>query len=165
MARLSQHSNNRTHKRGRGIKFNPDPAEFRKVCGLSPYNTSLMKHFGIGVETFYSFIDKERYKEEKDLNYKSDFLDALKTERMRFKKLISDSFYNKIAEGDTASIIFGMKLYNGAMEEKDLKTLALKRKEFILKSKQYLTDLAKKFDLNYEQLCEFSNKYFTDIKD
>lgn len=159
--RLSQYSK---QKKAKTNKFDPDIKEWRKVCRLSPYNITIIKHFGISKETFCAFIDRERYKEEQNPKYHSDYVDALKIERMRFRELISDSFYNKISEGDTASVIFGMKLYNGAIEAKDLSALAIKRKELTLKSNQFLSQLAEKFQLDKEEIKQFAEKYFTHVK-
>lgn len=160
--RVSQHSRDKKGKRGQN-PFAPDLKEWQLACKLYKYDTQIAKHFDICKETFYSFIDKQRCLLEQGKS--AEFLDAYKKGRNDTTQFVLTKLMESVKNSDIAAIIFAAKTYGGLKEAKDTDAHLLKKKEYILKSKQYLTDLAKKFELNYEQLCEFSNKYFSDIKD
>ena len=154
--RLSQHS--RSRKTGR-VAFKPDLNEWAEICRISAYDTQIWRHFMIAKETFYAFLDRERYAEEQTGEY-SAYLDAYKKERAHTRKTISDAFMKSIEAGDTSSIIFAMKTYHDLIEAKDVAHIELKKEEVMLKKKVFLTNLANKFNLNYTQLDEFANKFF-----
>lgn len=159
--RLSQHSLSKKGKPGKAA-FEPNIKEWTKACEISAFDTQIIKYFSISKETFYSFIDKARY--IADNGNKSEYLDAYINGRKKTKNMIAESFFNKIKDGDTSSVIFGMKSYNGALEAKDVYLIEMKKRELELKQKQFLTELANKFELNYEQLDEFAGKYFKESK-
>lgn len=163
MARLSKES---IAKKGRGgpSPFSPDIKAWKKICGLSAYDTQIQKYFGISQETFYAFLDRERYKQEQDPKYRSEFLESHKAERNKTKEMIANKFLEKIQEGDTSSVIFGMKTYNGMIEAQFHKIIELKKIEVAFKTKQFLTELGSKFNLNYEELNAFAEKFFKDSK-
>lgn len=158
--RISEHS--RSRKEGRK-PFKPDLSEWKEICKISAYDQQIYRHFRINAETFYRFLDKERYKQEQDNTYKSEFVESYQIDRMNTKKLISNAFIKNIETGDVSSVIFGMKTYNGLIESKDIAHIELKKKEVALKSKEFLTNLANKFDLNFDELKQFAKKYFQDI--
>ncbi len=151
-------------KKAGKLEFLPEVEMWTKVCQTAAYDTQIYKSFSICKDTFYSFLDRERCKEEQDPLYKSAYLAAYINKRHETRQLISDAFLENIIKGDTASILFGMKTYNGLIEAKDIKHIELKKKEVALKTKMFLTDLANKFNLNFEELKEFANQHFKDIK-
>lgn len=158
MARKSQFS----QMRKKGIMpFSPELDDWTQACRIAAYDIQIFKYFGICKETFYSFIDKERYKVEQGEN--SDFLDAYIQGRKKTKNMIAEAFLEKIADKDTASVLFGMKTYNGVIEQKDIEHIELKKQQLALKSNEYLTQLAEKFGLNKEELKEYSHKFFHDL--
>ncbi|MES2615508.1 MAG: hypothetical protein V4591_08840 [Bdellovibrionota bacterium] len=154
--RLSQHSKSR--KAGR-TAFKPHLQEWTEICKVSAYDTQIWRHFMISKETFYAFLDRERYSEEQTGEY-SAYLDTYKKERAGTRKMVLDAFIKSIEAGDTSSIIFAAKTYLGLIEAKDVAYIELKKEEFALKTKVFLTNLANKFNLNYDQLDEFADKYF-----
>lgn len=164
MARISQYCKSKKIKGGRTATFYPDLKEWKKICGLSAYDTQVCKYFQISQETFYAFIDREKYKEEQDSSYSSEFLESHKAERNKTRDFISAKFLENIRNGDTSSTIFGMKTFNNMIEAKDLKHIELKKYEIAFKTKQFLTELANKFELNIEELNAFAGKYFKDAK-
>ena len=163
MARLSEHSKRKNGTRG-GLPWLPDLKSWKKICGLSAYDTQICKYFQVSQETFYSFIDRERFKEEQDNAYKSEYLESHKSERNKTRDFIAAKFLKNIEQGDTSCTIFGMKTFNGMIEAKDLKHIELKKYEVAFKTKQFLSELANKFELNYEELNTFADKYFKDVK-
>lgn len=158
--RQSQYAQQKS-KRG-GAAFLPDLAQWTQACKICAYVNQIYKYFGISAETFYAFMDKERIKIENGEN--SEYIESYNRERKNTKDMVAKAFFDKIKEGDTSSVIFGMKSYNGAIEQKDLYLIEMKKKELELKTKQFLTELGNKFNLNYEQLNEFASKYFKDSK-
>lgn len=153
MARKSKFS-----KQGRGRRaLTPNIEEWRDACKLLPYDYQIADYFSVSKETFYSFLDRERYKEEN--GEKSEYLDAYKSERNKTKKKVLNTLLDKI-DTENSALIFCSKVYGGLMEEKEKRTLDLKKKELILKSKAFLTNLAKNFNLNPEQLSDFADRYF-----
>lgn len=162
MPRLSEKSKNR--RKGRCDKFRPDMFNWKKICRLSSHNVQIARYFNISQETLYKFLDEEQYKQEQDENYISEYLVSLKDERNKTREFIANKFLKNIDSGDNSSVIFGMKVYNGMIEAKDLAHIQLKKLDQSFRQKQFLTELANKFSLNYEQLDEFANKFFKDAK-
>lgn len=159
--RKSQHSLAKMGKVGRK-PFLPDLDEWTLACGMYQFDKQIAQHFEINVETFYTFLDRQRCLEEQQK--KAVYLDAYIKERRTTRKEISDKFLDNVKKGDTASILFGMKTHLGFLETKDQKHIELKKIEVAFKTKQFMTELASKFNLNYEQLDEFANKFFRDSK-
>lgn len=142
--------------RGRGAKkFSPNLEEWTEVCKIYPYDTQIMKHFDICKETFYSFLDKQRYAQE--MGKSAEFIDAYKRERSNTKKLVLEKL---LSNDHVAAQIFSARTYGGLIEGKDIKLIELKKIEVAFKTKQFLTKLAKEFELDYKQLKEFANKFF-----
>ena len=141
--RLSQYSKSR--KTGR-LAFKPDLKEWTKICKVSAYDTQIWSRFMIAKETFYAFLDRERYAEERIGEYTA-YTDTYKKERAHTRKTISDAFMKSIEAGDTSSIIFGMKTYHGLIEAKDLAHINLKKEGIALKRKNFLTNLTSSFTL------------------
>lgn len=162
MARISQYSLDKKGKRGRTQEFIPEIKEWSEACELYCYDTQIVRHFDICKETFYSFLDKERYKQEQ--GNPSEFLDAYKKGRNKTSKFAVSSLLNAAKNGDTAAIIFSAKTFGGLIETKDIRHIELKKYEVAFKTKQFLSELASKFELNYEELNLFANKYFKDAK-
>jgi hypothetical protein len=160
LTRLSQHS--KTRRKGRCDKFRPDIKQWQRICAIASVQAQIARYFSISQETLYKFLDEERYKEEQDENYKSSYLEILKEEKKKTKELVASKFFESIKNGDNASVIFGMKVYNHAIEAKDVEALILKKREVELKEKTYLTSLAEKFNLNVEELQKFTDKHFSD---
>ena len=161
MARISQHSLSKMGKCGKA-QFLPNLEEWTKVCRLYPYDKQIFEHFDIAKETFYAFLDKQRF--EKEQGRKSDFLDAYKNGRAESKSFALSNLLRLAKSGDAACSIFTAKTFGGLLESKDIKHIELKKIEVAFKTKQFMTDLAAKFELNYEQLEEFASKYFKDSK-
>ncbi|MES2614429.1 MAG: hypothetical protein V4591_03335 [Bdellovibrionota bacterium] len=113
----------------------------------------------IAKETFYAFLDRERYVQEQTGEY-SAYLDTYKKERAHTRKMVLDVFMKNVEKGDTACVIFAAKTYLGLIEAKDVAYIELKKEEVTLKTKVFLTNLASKFNLDYEQLEEFADKFF-----
>jgi len=158
MARKSQYSLNR--KVG-VFAFSPDLADWTQACKIAAFDVQIFKYFSISRECFYSFIDKERYKVEQGQG--SAFLDAYINGRKNTKNEIANAFLDKIKDKDTGSILFGMKAYNGVIEQRDIEHIELKKKQLALKSNEFLTQLAEKFSLNKEELKMYADKYFKDV--
>ena len=158
--RKSQVSKDR--KAGRLPKFVPNIKEWSEACEIYAYDKQIVRHFDICNETFYSFLDKERYKEEQ--GEVSEFLAAYKNGRNKTSRFALSNLLNLAKKGDAAASIFTAKTYGGLLETKDIKHIELKKIEVAFKTKQFLTDLANKFQLSYEELNEFANKYFKDSK-
>jgi hypothetical protein len=158
--RLSKFS--RERKEGR-TPFSPDIDRWTEICKMSAYDNQIYRSFQISHDTFYSFIDRERLKQEQDPSYESAYIAAYINKRHEMRQIISDAFMQKIEAQDTASILFGMKTYNGMIEEKDIRHIELKKQEIALKTNAYLTELASKFSLDFDQLKEFSKMYFKGI--
>lgn len=159
MPRKSEYCRN---KKGRRLKFDPDLQEWIDACKATQYNYQMYSWFGIARDTFSAFLDREHYKEEQNPEYHSAFLASLKKERNKIRAYVNNKFLDLIEKEDTAAIIFGQKTYNKFLEAKDKKNLELKAAQVNLQKKQFLTQLAEKFDLNYEQLQKFADKYFVD---
>ena len=163
MARLSQYSKDR--RKMRTNAFYPKLDEWVDACEVCPFDTQIAKIFGISKETFYCFIDKERYKEEQDKKYKSEHLDIYKSARNKARKRISEAYFSNVDKHDTASVIFGMKTFNGLIESKDLELIKIKREQMMLKNNEFLLELATKFNLNEKQLKLFTKQYYKDVFD
>jgi hypothetical protein len=161
MARKSQHSLSKMGKVGKA-PFLPDLKEWIKVCKIYPYDKQIFEHFDICKETFYSFLDKQRY--EKEQGRVSEYLDAYKQGRSGTREFVLSKLLKSIEKNDMPALIFGAKTYGGLLETKDIKHIELKKIEVAFKTKQFMTDLSAKFNLNYEQLEEFASKYFNDTK-
>lgn len=145
--------------------FLPDLKEWIECFKIYPYNRQIQKHFGICEETFYAFIDKQKVLEEE--GKPSAYLEAYKYGRNETRKTILSTLINCASTGskeDMPALIFASKTYGGLLEEKDIKHIELKKIEVAFKTKQFLTDLANKFNLSYEQLDEFAKKFFSDKK-
>lgn len=155
--RKSQYSLNR--KAGKALKFDPTLQEWTEACYMFPLDKQIVKYFSISNETFYCFIDKHRYEEEQT-GQPSAFLEAFKHGRMQTKKKINDAFMRKIEDHDTGSILFGMKVYNGAMEQRDIEHVEIKRQQLALKQNEFLTKMAEQFGLNKDELKDFADKFF-----
>ena len=164
---MEEKRNNSLVKFARGRKsrrtggaFLPDMEEWANAIRNTAYNTQLCRHFGIGYTTLYEFLKREAAKEENDENYQSEYLNVLNTARERIKNLATNMLIKKMEEGDTASILFAMKTYNNMMETRDRANIAMRGKELELRSKQFLTEIAQKFNLSFEQLDSFAAKFF-----
>lgn len=160
--RISQHSIDKNGA-GRGVKFKPDLEEWRLACRIFPTDKAIYKSFGVSCETFYAFLDRERYNQEQSGN-KSAFVEAYKQERWNTRKRIADSYFANLKEGEVAASIFGMKAFNGWMEASETAKVELKKLELELKRKNYLTSLAEKFQLNVEELQAFTDKHFKSVE-
>lgn len=158
--RISEWSKNRKNGKGRSAKFAPDLKEWAEACKLYLYDKQIYKHFDVCNETFYSFMDKERYKVEQ--GGKSDFLDAYKKGRNTTRKFVLSKLLEGVKNNDIAATIFSAKTYGGIIEEKDLKQHLLRKKEFALKQKEFLAKLADKYELDYDDLKSFAAKFFKD---
>ena len=159
--RISQHYKDK-QKPGRSIKFNPTIEEWTDACQTYCFDTQICKHFDVHKETFYLFLDRQRY--EKEQGRAADFLDVYKMGRNKTTKFAIDNLKINAERGDPAATIFFAKTFGGLIEAKDIKHIELKKYEMAFKSKQFMTELAKKFELNYEELNTFANKYFSDAK-
>jgi hypothetical protein len=159
--RKSQHSLAKMGKVGRK-PFEPDVTEWASACKMYQFDKQIFQHFQINAETFYTFLDRQRCLEEE--GKKAVYLEAYIRERQQTRKEISDKFLENVKNNDTASILFGMKTHLGFLETKDQKHIELKKIEVAFKTKQFMTELASKFNLNYEQLDDFANKFFRDSK-
>ncbi len=161
--RISNYSKDKKNKKGgRGLKFNPSISEWKDACDVYAYDTQIIKHFDICQETFYSFLDKQRYEIEQ--GGKGEFLETYKACRNKTRQFALKNLLKLAKEGDSACAIFSAKAFGGLLEAKDIKHIELKKYEVAFKTKQFMTELAKKFELNYEELNEFANKYFSDDK-
>lgn len=161
--RISKYCNDKRNPK-RGQKgFLPDLQEWAKACEEYCYDKQIVKHFDICNETFYKFLDRQRYEEEH--GRKAEFLEAYKNgknkSRLEAIQLLKQSARKK---DEAATIIFYAKTFGNLIESKDLKDLKMKKKEFALKQKEFLTKLAEKFELDFEQLKEFATKFFKDAK-
>lgn len=159
--RISQHSLSKKGKVG-AARFLPDLKEWTEICKIYPYDKDIFGYFDIAKETFYAFLDRERY--QKEQGKKSEYLDAYINGRHNTKKFVLGKLLKSIERDDMAGVIFGSKTYGGLLEAKDIKHIELKKIEVAFKTKQFLTELANKFELDYEQLNEFANKHFKDKK-
>ena len=161
--RISQHYKDKKNKKiGRGLKFNPSINDWKEACEIYAYDTQIIKHFDICAETFYSFLDKQRY--EQDQGRKSEFIDTYKNGRNKTRKFAISNILQMAKKGDPSSSIFVAKTFGGLLETKDIKHIELKKYEVAFKTKQFMTELANKFELNYEELNTFAEKYFKDDK-
>jgi len=148
--------------RGRGKSFKPDLQEWTEACGMFPYDVQVYKYLMVSAETFYKFLDEQRYQEE-TTGQKSEFLEAYVNERKKTKKMISNAYKEKVLSGDTGSIIFGQKAFNGIIEQKDIEHIEIKKQQLALKSNEFLSELAKEYKLNKDELKVFADKYFAKI--
>lgn len=144
--------------------FCPDMARWKKVCSISAHDTQIIRSFHICPETFYGFLDKERYKEEQDGEYTSEYLESYINERLNTQYKISAAYLDKIEEGDSPSILFGMKTFNGHIEAKDRFSNEVKRQELILKTQEFLLKFSEKFSLNFDDVKSFAKNYFIEIE-
>lgn len=156
-ARISNHSLSKKGKVGK-LAFKPDLEEWKKACGIYAYDRQIFEHFDIARETFYSFLDKERYKKEQ--GEKSDYIDFYKSERNKTKQQVLHRLLDFAKNGDTACTIFSAKVYGGLIEAKDVKQIELRKIEVQLKMNAFLTELAKSFNLSPEKLDHFAKNYF-----
>lgn len=159
--RKSQHSLAKMGKVGK-IPFKPDIREWTKACELYVYDKQIYRHFDICYETFYAFLDKQRCLQDEGKS--SEYIETYIRGRNKSKEWAISLLKNAAVEGDTGAIIFSAKAIGGLLEAKDISHIELKKIEVAFKTKQFLTDLAEKFSLNYEQLDDFANKYFKDSK-
>lgn len=160
MARKSEHCKSR---RNRTSRFVPEIDEWREACRNLPFDQQIIRHFGICHETFYAFLDKEYYRQEQEEGYISDFVASYKQERLRSKNKISEAYFKLIDKGDTPSIIFGMKSFNGLLEARDIEHIELKKKQMAIRANEFLLDLAAKFKLDEKELKAFVKKYHEDF--
>jgi hypothetical protein len=159
--RKSQHSKDKKGP-GRTKKFEPDLKEWAEVCELYCYDKQIFQHFDICAETFYAFLDRQRYAEEQGT--RSEFLAAYKDGRNKGRNFALTSLKKLTEKGEVAATIFTAKTYGGLLEAKDIKHIELKKYEVAFRTKQFLTELGNKFNLNFEELKEFADKYFNDVK-
>lgn len=159
MKRISEYSKNR--KKGVFPKFVPTLEEWTEACGMFPYDIQIVKYFSTSKETFYCFLDRQRAAVEQGET--SAFLDAYLAERKKTKKLISDAYKQKVVTGDTGSVLFGMKAFNGIIEQKDIEHIEIKKQQLALKSNEFLTEMAKQFGLDKAELKTFADKFFAKI--
>lgn len=160
--RKSQHSKEKKGKRGRTQKFDPDLKEWTEACEIYAYDKQIAKHFDICQETFYVFLDRQRYAEEQ--GNPSEFLAAYKNGRNKTRKFAITNILKLAQQGEVAASIFAAKTYGELIEAKDIAHIELKKKEVELKTKSFLTELANKFNLNPEQLEKFAQDYFEPIE-
>lgn len=163
MARLSQHSKMAATKK-RADCFKPELKWWTHLCQVCPSNEAIRRSLNISVETLYAFIDREHYAEEQDPKYKSAYLEALYKYRKKNQQIISSKFLENVKNGDAQSAIFGMKVFNNAVEQKDIDAYEIKKIELKLKSNSFLTGLAEKFKLNKDELKDYAVKYFQKIE-
>jgi len=159
--RKSKHSMAKMGKVGRK-PFLPDIKEWSEACEIYVYDEQIFKHFFISRECFYSFLDKQRCLI--DEGKKSAYIDAYEKGRNKSRQWAISTLKTAAINGDTGAIIFSSKAIGGLLEIKDQKHIELKKIEVSFKTKQFLTELANKFSLNYDQLDEFASKYFKDSK-
>jgi hypothetical protein len=162
-ARISQHSLAKKGKPGKA-QFLPDLKEWTKVCKIYPYDTDIIKHFDIAKETFYSFIDKQRY--EKEQKNKSEYLDAYKNGRAETKQKVLNNLLEMAYKGDNACTIFTSKTYGGLRETKDLdaheiriKEYELKEQAFRLSTEKFVNELCEKHNLDKNETLDTLNKH------
>src|ERR1700744_6175357 len=115
--RKSQVSKDR--KVGRTRKFVPDIKEWAEACEIYCYDKQISRHFDICQETFYAFLDRERYAEEQ--GEISEFLAAYKKGRNKTSKFAISNLLQLAKKGDPAASIFTAKTYGGLLETKDIK--------------------------------------------
>lgn len=160
--RKSEYSKNKKGKVGRGNPFLPNLKEWTEACELYCYDKQIFQHFDICAETFYSFLDRQRYAEEQGNN--SEYLAAYKSGRNKGRSFALNSLKKLTENGEVAATIFTAKTYGGLLEAKDIKHIELKKYEVAFRTKQFLTELGNKFSLNFEELKDFADKYFKDTK-
>jgi len=152
--RKSQHSLAKLGKRGKA-PFEPDLKEWTEVCKLYPYDKDIFKHFDICGETFYCFLDNQRYLKEQ--GKKSDYLDAYKNGRAQSKNFALTTLLNAAKSGDSACTIFTAKTFGGLLEARDISHINLKKKEIEMKQKlhnlnvdEFLLKISERFNLKDE---------------
>lgn len=160
--RKSQHYKDKKGKVGRHLKLNPTLKEWTEACNIYAYDKQIAKHFDVCPETFYLFLDRQRCIQES--GKKADFLDAYKAGRNKTRQFAISNILQMAKKGDPMCSIFTAKTFGGLIETKDIKHIELKKYEVAFKTKQFMTELAKKFELNYEELSTFAEKYFSDDK-
>ena len=161
MARISQHSLSKKGKPG-AAPFLPDLKKWIEICKIYPYDKDIFGYFDIAKETFYAFLDRQRY--EKEQGRSAAYLDAYINGRHNTKQYVLGKLLKSIDRDDMAGVIFGSKTYGGLLEAKDIKHIELKKIEVAFKTKQFMTELASKFELNFDELNKFAEKYFKDAK-
>ena len=154
--RKSEYAKNQKKRVG----FEPELEDWRDACINFPYVYQIAKYFSVAQETMYAFIDKERCKVE--AGGKSAYLEAYVDLRKQTKKKIALSLMKKIESGDTASILFANRAYNGLIEQKDIEHIELKKKQLALRSNEFLTDLAAKYKLDEKELKMYVKNFFSD---
>ncbi len=157
--RKSQYSLAKMGKVGRKA-FLPDLKEWTEACEIYAYDEQIFKHFFISRECFYAFLDRQRCLI--DEGKKSAYIDTYEKGRNTSRQWAISRLKEAAISGDTGAIIFSAKAIGGLLEIKDQKHIELKKIEQAFKTKNFLTDLAQEFNLTYEQLDEFANKYFKD---
>lgn len=145
---------------GYRFPFNPSLMVWTIASRLCKTDLDFSKYFGVKEKQITDFVENERHKERYNKNYISNYLKARVEERNKLRTKIHEAFEKTVEQGDSRSIIFGMKSINGLMEEKDKKMLELKRAEFMLRSNQFLYSLAMEFKLDKKELQDFANNYF-----
>jgi len=168
-SRISQNYKDKKTKRGQYPKFVPNLEEWTECCRIYCYDYQIAKHFDISKETFYRFIDRQRH--EKDEGRPAEFLDAFIKERSRTKKKILDKLLDTADKGDVGALIFSAKTYGGLKEAKDAdflkikkKELEIKQKELMLKHKEFIAKIAEKYQLDFDELKAFADKFFEGAK-
>jgi hypothetical protein len=159
LARISRHSLSKQGKRGKA-EFIPDLKEWTQACKLYAYDKQIFEHFDICAETFYRFLDKQRFEHEE--GRPSEYIDAYKAGRAEKRAFALTNLLQLAKKGDPACSIFVAKSFGQLLEAKDQKHIDLKKKELELKTRTFLTSLAEKFSLNVEELQSFADKHFTD---
>lgn len=159
--RSSKQSTDKNGKRG-GDPFYPDLKEWKIACDHYINVRQIAEHFGKARETIYALLDRERCKE--DEGKKSVILDHYIKGRRESRLKAIDNLKRLSDTGSEAAIIYSAKTIGGFIEAKDLEHIELKKKDQDLKNKQFLTDLAAKFELKYDELNAFAEKYFKDSK-
>lgn len=161
--RISNHSLNKKGKDGR-TKWIPDLKEWTEVCKIYPYDKNIIDYFDIAKETFYSFLDKQRY--EKENKRPSEFLDSYKSGRNNTKKFVIGKLLKAIERDDIAAIIFGAKSIGGVLESKDIAMIEIKQKEYELKeqafklsTEKFINELCEKHSLDKKETLETLNKH------
>lgn len=168
-SRISQHYKDKKTKRGQYPKFVPDLEEWKEACSFYCYDKQIAKHFDISNETFYRFIDRQRH--EKEQGRPAEFLDAYKKEKSGTKKVILKTLLAAAKSGDISALIFASKTYGGLKEQKDndlilikRQELIIKQKELMLKHKEFIAKIAEKYQLDFDELKAFADKFFEGTK-
>lgn len=152
--RVSEYSKSKKKK----WRFEPTIEDWRQAARICPYDIQMAKFLGTSHETFFAFLDKQRYIVEN--GGESAYVESYYQDRKKTRIEIADKFLGNIQNGDVASTIVGMKCFNGMLEQREIEHIELKKQELTLRSNAFLTDLAESFGLDKKELKHFADKYF-----